>query len=259
MAAIIEAREDAFSTLHADLGEGSRLDIEKEVMPVLQPQKAADEISDHPPVGEGNDGFGGIGGDPPGNGSDPFAEVAEALAVREGKVFIKGGPALDNDRVGGGDLRKTRPLPAAEIDLPKVGVDVADIYSAEGNFGRLTGPSERAAEEMYPVQTPELPGKGRRLTLPSLGEGHVGPADVTSAAGLPQIAVTDQDYSFGHGRCPENKKSPRLSTWGCRISSSIQFRSATPLHGGHHKQENLRAGLLASGSTSGRVFPSLSG
>ena len=31
---------------------------------------------------------------------------------------------------------------------------------------------------------------------------------------------------------------------------------ATPLHGGHNKQDSLRAGLLASGSTSGRVFPS---
>src|SRR4030043_462582 len=54
---------------------------------------------------------------------------------------------------------------------------------------------------------------------------------------------------------PENKKSPRLSTWGCRISSSIRFRSATPLLEGHNNQDILRAGLLASGSASGRAFP----
>ena len=228
-------------------------------MPVLQSQKAADEKTDDPPVGEGNDGPGGIGGDPPGNRPDPFTEGADALAAREGKILIEGGPALHGGRVGGGDLRKAHPLPAAEIDLPKVGVDVAGVRSAEGNFGRLAGPAERAAEEMRPVQPPELSGKGRRLALPLLGEGHIRPADVTAAAALPQIAVTDEDHSFRHCRCPKNKKSPRLSTWGCRISSSIRFRSATPLHGGHHKQDSLRAGLLASGSTSGRAFPSLSG
>jgi hypothetical protein len=91
---IIEVRKDAFSPLDADLGEGPRPDIEKEEMPVLQSQKAADEITDHPSMGEGNNGFGGIGGDPPGNGIDPFTEVAEALAAREGKIPIEGCPAL---------------------------------------------------------------------------------------------------------------------------------------------------------------------
>ena len=148
---VIEPDENPSSAVQRKLGEGSRPDIEKEVMPVLQSQKAADEITDDPPMGKGNDGPGGIGGDPSGNRPDPFTECAEALAAGEGKILIEGGPALHGGRVGGGDLGKAHPLPAAEIDLPKVGVDVAGVRSAKGNFSRLAGPPERAAEEMRPV------------------------------------------------------------------------------------------------------------
>ena len=167
-------------------------------MPVIQSQKTADEKTDNPPVGEGDDGRGGIGGDPPGNSPDPFAEVIYALAAGEGEILIEGGPVVDGGRVGGRDICKTHPFPTAEIDLPEVGVDVADHVHAEGDSGGLAGPEERAAEDMRPFQTPELSGEGRRLVLPTLGERHIRPADVTAAAAFSEISMADQDHSARH-------------------------------------------------------------
>ena len=256
VAAVVEAGEDAFFPFETDLGEGARPDIEEEIPAVFQPQEMADEKPDYAPVGEGDDGPGGIGSDPAGRRPDPSAKGADALAVGEGEIVLQRGPAIDGAGIGCRDLGEIQQLPTAEVDLPEVVVDCESRARAKRDFGGFPGSQERTAEEMRPPETADFPGQCLCLALPLRGERDVCAADIRSAVSFSQIAVTDENQALRH-RSSENKKSPRLSTWGCRISSSTRFRSATPLREGQTKQDNLRAGLLASGSSSGRAFPFL--
>ena len=125
----------------------------------------------------------------------------------EGEIVLQRGPALDGGGIGGRDLREVHPLPAAEVDLPEVVVDREGPFLAQGDFGGLPGPEERAAEDVRPFDAAELPGQGRRLAPPLRGEGRVRPADVPAAVPLSQIAVTDENQALCH-RSSRKQKIP---------------------------------------------------
>lgn len=129
----------------------------------MQTQEMANQRPDNSAMRHSKDGLFGTGRENFGGPAYSRQEIRNAFAARKGECGIEVGPSVDCSGIGLLNLIKGHPFPAAEIDLPQVGIQIR-LNSGNRVHG-IDATPERTAKAAFRSIGLHEPGDGGCLKV----------------------------------------------------------------------------------------------
>ena len=191
----------------------------------------ADHRPDRAAVGHGQDRVGRVAGHAVGGRRTRSRKPREALAAGKGEVELEGRPAIDQRRLLDRQVLEAAVLPAAEVDLAQVVVDLDGQVAGNGR-GRLPAALQRAAKAAAAGPAAGCAAaRARACSRPAASRGGSVAPTSRPTYSAPGRACRTKTRRWAIARFP-NKKSPSLEEDGpcneCNLDLPSKERDEAP-------------------------------